>query len=115
LVTVRRWAIFVLAVVTGLLLALLIYNRLGTDMGHQEEMVGMPGEEPFRGFSNLTGLPDEQLWETYRFALANPQRVLDYVPCYCGCRNHGDKNNRDCFINAVRPDGKIVYDFHGSG
>ena|SRR3990167_8940530 len=43
----------------------------------------------------------QEIAEAYRFALENPQRVLDKVKCYCGCLNNGagHKNNRDCFFN----------------
>lgn len=38
--------------------------------------------------------------EAYRFAKENPQDVLSYVKCYCGCiKNQEHKNNRDCFFN----------------
>lgn len=56
--------------------------------------------------------PDVQ--EAYRFAVTNP-RVLEYMPCYCGCGNQGHTSNKDCYIDEVRPDGSVVLDPMGFG
>jgi hypothetical protein len=46
--------------------------------------------------------------EAYRFAIAN-REVLRQIPCYCGCgAEHRD--NADCYIKSVRPDGQIEFD-----
>ena len=46
--------------------------------------------------------------EAYRFAIAN-REILRQVPCYCGCgAEHRD--NADCYIKDVKPDGQIVFD-----
>ncbi|RME41938.1 MAG: hypothetical protein D6796_15140, partial [Caldilineae bacterium] len=50
----------------------------------------------------------------YRFAIANPD-VLAQYPCYCGCGGMGHKNNRDCYIREMRPDGSIEFETHAFG
>lgn len=52
--------------------------------------------------------------EAYRFAIANPD-VLSNMPCYCGCGNMGHMSNLDCFVQEVKPDGSIVFDYHAFG
>jgi len=71
--------------------------------------------EAFRSFRNFTGFADEEVWTAYRFALANPGDILNYIPCSCGCVYHGDGNNRDCYINGFDPQGRPVWDPHAAG
>lgn len=40
--------------------------------------------------------------------------ILKSIPCYCGCREDGHKNNAECFINTVKEDGTVVWDDHGT-
>ena len=47
--------------------------------------------------------------EAYRFAIAN-RGILQQVPCYCGCGSDGHKNNADCYIKDVKPDGTVDFD-----
>ena len=47
--------------------------------------------------------------EAYRFAIAN-RETLRQIPCYCGCGKDGHKNNADCYVKEVKPDGSIVFD-----
>ncbi len=52
--------------------------------------------------------------EAYRFALANPQ-ILKQVPCYCGCASIGHKNNYQCYVSGLNPDGSPEFDDHALG
>jgi hypothetical protein len=52
--------------------------------------------------------------QAYRFAVAH-LKVLQYMPCYCGCGSIGHTSNKDCYIREVRPDGAVVLDPHGFG
>ena len=37
--------------------------------------------------------------------------LMRYIPCFCGCdASAGHRNNRDCYIKAINPDGTIVFD-----
>ena len=37
--------------------------------------------------------------------------LMRYIPCFCGCgANAGHRNNRDCYIQSVGPDGTVVFD-----
>lgn len=47
--------------------------------------------------------------DAYRFAIAN-RAVLQQIPCYCGCGSDGHKNNADCYIKEVKPDGTVDFD-----
>lgn len=68
----------------------------------------------------LNELPDEvrqapvTVQETYQFAISNPEE-LKAVPCFCGCGAAGHTSNYNCFIQEVKPDGEIVYDWHALG
>jgi hypothetical protein len=67
-----------------------------------------------------SALPDfvrdgsSQVKEAYRFAIANPE-VLSVIPCYCGCGAMGHKNNLQCYIKDMQPDGSIVFENHAFG
>ena len=46
----------------------------------------------------------------YEFQVVNGD-LTKYMPCFCGCgRDDGHRNNRDCYIREVRPDGSVVFD-----
>lgn len=51
--------------------------------------------------------------EAYRFALANPA-LLSAIPCYCGCGAQGHRNNLDCYIKEVGPDGTVAFESHAA-
>ena len=37
--------------------------------------------------------------------------LMRYMPCFCGCQWEDDhRNNRDCYIDRVNPDGSVVFD-----
>jgi hypothetical protein len=56
---------------------------------------------------------DPQIVQVYKTAAANP-KVLENMACYCGCgESAGHKNNLSCFIQQIKPDGKVVWDSHG--
>ena len=41
------------------------------------------------------------------------EKVLHYVPCFCGCQRSGHRDNDDCFIQGREPDGRPIWDPHG--
>lgn len=43
----------------------------------------------------------------YAFAGAKPE-VLQYIPCYCGCRTQGHRSNHDCYVKHRSPDGRVT-------
>lgn len=45
----------------------------------------------------------------YAFQVVNGE-LMKYMPCFCGCDGNGHRNNRDCYIQAVSPDGSVVFD-----
>ena len=51
--------------------------------------------------------------EAYRYAAAHPE-VLQYIPCFCGCRNIGHRHNADCYVQERHGDGRIEFTSHGA-
>lgn len=83
---------------------------------------GNPGGSAQSGLAMAreSALPDfvrtapPQVKEAYRFAIAN-RDLLSAFPCYCGCGSVGHKNNLDCYVKSVRPDGTIEFETHALG
>ena len=57
------------------------------------------------------GVPDAG--SVYRFA-TDHATDLDYIPCFCGCKNIGHRSNRDCYIKSFNRDGTVTYTSHGA-
>lgn len=36
--------------------------------------------------------------------------LMRFIPCFCGCKGDGHRNNRDCYVQAVNADGSVVFD-----
>ena len=47
--------------------------------------------------------------QLYEFQIQNDE-LMRYMPCFCGCGSDGHRNNRDCYVKAVNPDGSVVFD-----
>ncbi len=46
----------------------------------------------------------------YAFQVENGN-LMRYMPCFCGCQwEDGHRNNRDCYVETVNPDGSVVFD-----
>jgi hypothetical protein len=52
--------------------------------------------------------------EAYRFALANPDALLN-VPCYCGCDALAHTSNYDCYIKDAPNNEQVVFEEHAIG
>ena len=52
--------------------------------------------------------------EMYRYAAAN-RETLRYIPCFCGCVEGGHRDNFDCYVREVFPDGRIRLDVMSFG
>ncbi|MPZ21040.1 MAG: hypothetical protein GEV06_24535, partial [Luteitalea sp.] len=49
----------------------------------------------------------------YAFAGRNAE-LLQYIPCYCGCRSQGHRSNLDCYVRHRSADGRVSeWDRHG--
>ncbi|MBB5323110.1 hypothetical protein HNQ34_000187 [Anoxybacillus tepidamans] len=47
--------------------------------------------------------------------VAKHQKLLENIPCYCGCgESAGHQNNYDCFVYENKKDGSIVWDNHAT-
>ena len=51
--------------------------------------------------------------EAYRYAAANGED-LQYIPCFCGCKHIGHRDNADCYIAERLPGGRITFTSHGA-
>jgi len=50
----------------------------------------------------------------YEFQVVNGD-LMRWMPCFCGChRSDGHRNNRDCYVEAVNPDGSCPTVIFGS-
>ena len=53
---------------------------------------------------------DPEVQRLYEFQIRNGA-LMKYMPCFCGCHEEdGHRNNRDCYVEAINPDGSIVLD-----
>lgn len=106
---VKQWVGFrgaAIAVVLALGALTIWYTTAGRSDGRMEE---------FMSYKNLTSYTDEQVWEAYRFAVANPSGMLNSIPCFCGCVYHGDSDNHECYIDGFDAQGRPVFDPHAAG
>lgn len=51
--------------------------------------------------------PVSEVRADYLFAAEHPE-VEKYVPCYCGCKNMGHRNNEECFVAERNAKGQVV-------
>ena len=57
---------------------------------------------------------DSEVRRLYEFQVVNGD-LMRWMPCFCGCHaqgapGDGHRNNRDCYIEAVNPDGSVIFD-----
>ncbi len=53
---------------------------------------------------------DPEVKRLYAFQVENGD-LMRWMPCFCGCKGEdGHRNNRDCYVEAVNPDGSVVFD-----
>jgi hypothetical protein len=74
-----------------------------------------PADEPNGDLSRVTWPDwldrfDPEVKRFYEFQIVNGE-LMRWMPCFCGChRGDGHRNNRDCYVEAVNPDGSVVFD-----
>lgn len=51
--------------------------------------------------------------EAYRSAADNGE-VLQYIPCFCGCKNIGHHHNADCYVAERLLGGRITFTSHAA-
>jgi hypothetical protein len=56
----------------------------------------------------------QQVQEAYRYAVEH-EDTLQYIPCFCGCKNVGHRHNAACYINERHPDGQVTFNSHAVG
>ncbi len=50
----------------------------------------------------------------YRFAASEEGKVLEWIPCFCGCGKIGHQHNRHCYVQGAA-DGNVTFTSHGGG
>ena len=74
-----------------------------------------PAEEPNADPAKVVWPPwmdryPAEVKRLYEFQLVNGE-LMKYMPCFCGCNaEDGHRNNRDCYVEEVKPDGSVVFD-----
>ena len=49
----------------------------------------------------------------YAFAGTKPE-VMEYIPCYCGCRSRGHRSHHACYVKRRSSDGRVAeWNDHG--
>lgn len=51
--------------------------------------------------------------EAYRYAAAHGA-TLQYIPCFCGCKNVGHRHNGDCYVAERLSGGRLTFTSHGA-
>lgn len=51
--------------------------------------------------------------EAYRYAVAHGA-ILQYIPCFCGCKNVGHRHNGDCYVAEGLSGGHLTFTSHGA-
>ena len=54
-----------------------------------------------------------EVQEAYRYAATNGD-TLQYIPCFCGCKNIGHRHNGDCYVTERHADGRITFNSHSA-
>lgn len=74
-----------------------------------------PADEPNGNLSKVVW-PDfvtkagPEVKSLYEFQITHGE-LMRFMPCFCGCgQSAGHRNNRDCYVQAVQPDGSAVLD-----
>ena len=75
-----------------------------------------PADEPDGDLAKVTWPDwldqfDPEVKRLYEFQIVNGD-LMRWMPCFCGCDDgeDGHRNNRDCYVKAVNPDGSVVFD-----
>jgi hypothetical protein len=55
----------------------------------------------------------KKVQEAYRYAVDN-EDTLQYIPCFCGCKNIGHRHNAACYITERLPYGRVTFNSHAT-
>lgn len=56
----------------------------------------------------------QQVQEAYHYAVDHAD-TLQYIPCFCGCKNVGHQHNAACYLTERHPDGQVTFNSHAVG
>lgn len=83
-------------------------GEVSTDQYGDRVQTVAPGQLPV--FAREAGTKAR---EAYRFASSAEGKILDWIPCYCGCKNIGHRHNRDCYLKSINPSA-VTFTSHGA-
>jgi hypothetical protein len=63
---------------------------------------------PLAKMPDYVQIASPEIQEAYRFAAANP-KILEQIPCYCGCNSLGHTSNLECYIGEAGFDNHAAY------
>jgi hypothetical protein len=75
------------------------------EIGDQVQTLPRGGLPVFAGRGEIRDL--------YRYAVEHGDE-LQYIPCYCGCGRFGHRSNRDCYVKATHPGGRLTFTSHAA-
>jgi hypothetical protein len=101
-----------LVVVLGICLASVAAQGQARSAPKKAAAAGPLPPIPFQGYP--APRPHQVVQSVYEFAARHPE-VLQYVPCYCGCEQHGHVGNDDCFVRSRDSAGRVTWEPHGYG
>lgn len=105
------------AVLTGIAIAFLLVLMTVSFVRHEgilrsqrDEWRSLPWDPAWPALPVLSGrgqLRIDVARAIYAFAGTNSE-ILQYIPCYCGCRSQGHRSNHDCYVKRRSADGRVV-------
>ena len=66
---------------------------------------------PEGGLPSFALSADPEVREAYRYA-SGKEKILQYIPCYCGCKNIGHRHNLDCYVFQKVPGKEVTFISH---
>lgn len=89
-------------------------NKAGADLSARFAGLAV-ADEPNGDVNNVVwpafvAKADAEVQQLYAFQVTHGE-LMRWIPCFCGCgQATGHLNNRDCYVQAVNPDGSVVFD-----
>ena len=112
-------ALFALVLLSGPALAGCSASHPAASGGWGDAMPSMQVDMPMAGHDEAWAArpayarADAATEEAYAFAIEHP-RIVEWMPCYCGCEAMDHGSNLDCYFKRGQPGDRAVFDEHAS-